>query len=351
MIILDKRKSKIQPGDDAKFEAFLKKQFAELRAELDGQIAKGSAKAGKVVDLNTAREKRAAGSSVLGYFDKWKYGIAAAVIVAVAVPMVLQVNRQRAELASHTSAPALEQSQKSGKTLQDRVAEREEADAEATGPNGEIQDNKDYYRQKTKAAPAKDAREARVSDDVKGRRDKLEAKTRAPAELAAGRSEGYATKEEAPAPERAKLQNAPATVPSGGELAEAASDKAERTVAAGAPAPAAPASPAPVFAAKKRSAAPAAESEAMRDAASKVDADEAPAAKPRSFSLDDTNAKLKKQSIAEEEKTEMERLWKEYEKDPKAFNKDKNRSARLRTLLARHDTRSRAKRMKTIPAK
>ena len=343
MIILDKKKSKIQPGDDAKFEAFLKKQFAELKSELAKYPAPAEERGGQVIPFSPRINSWAKRNA------KWKYGIAAAILVAVAVPMVLQLNRQRAEMANRsTSAPALEQSQKSGKTLQDRVAEREEADADATRPSGEIQANKNYYEKK-KVTPAKDARDAVVSDDVKGRRDKLEAKTRAPAELAAGRSEGYATKEEAPAPERAKLQNAPATVPSGGELAEAASEKAERSVAAGAPAPAAPASPAPapVFAAKKRSAAPVEESEAKRDAASKVDTDAAPAAKPRSFSLDDTNAKLKKQSIAEEEKTEMERLWKEYEKDPKAFNKDRNRSARLRTLLARHDTKSRAKRMMT----
>jgi hypothetical protein len=348
--ILSKKKPGRAADDDAKFEAFLKKQFAELRAELDSQMAHGSAKAGKVVDLKSAREKRAAGASVLGYFDKWKYGIAAAVIVAVAVPMVLQLNRQRTELANQTAAPAPEQGQQSGKTLQDRIADREETDADATRHSGEIQANKNSNGQKTKTAPAKDAREAGISDDVKGRRDKLEESPRAPTELAASRSEGYVTKEEARSTERAKSQAAPASPPSGGESAMASSEKAERSVAAGAPAPAAPGAspaPAPVFAAKKRSAAPMAETEAKRDAASMANADEAPAAKPRSFSLDDTNAKLKKQSLAEEEKAEMEKLWKEYEKDPKAFNKDANRSARLRTLLARHDTRSRAKRMMT----
>ena len=32
--------------------------------------------------------------------------------------------------------------------------------------------------------------------------------------------------------------------------------------------------------------------------------------------------KLKQERIAEEEKAEMEKLWKEFEKDPKAFQQD-----------------------------
>jgi hypothetical protein len=43
----------------------------------------------------------------------------------------------------------------------------------------------------------------------------------------------------------------------------------------------------------------------------------------------------------------MELLWKEYEKNPKEFLKDKRKTERLKTLLARHDTRSRARRMST----
>lgn len=358
--ILAEKKSKMTPADDAKFEAFLKKQFAELRTELDGQISKGSAKAGKVVDLNSAREKRTAGTSVLAYFDKWKYGVAAAVIVAVAVPMVLQVNRQKAELATRTAAPTLEQNQQADRTLKDRIAEREDADADADGvrPGVAGETGKSYYTKKP-AAPAKDAHEDHKSAEVKGIQDAVTEKRNAPAEVATGRTEGYLSKEEARAPEQKQLEKAPGASRSRETTAMAAApaDKEERSLAASAPsagaAPSAPASPAPapVFAAKKRSAAPMAEADNKRDAASTVSADEAPAAKARSFSLDDTNAKLKKQGIAEEEKAEMEKLWKEYEKDPQAFSKDKNRSARLRTLLARHDTKSRARRMRTVPAK
>ncbi len=346
-----KKIAKIQPGDDAKFEAFLTKQFAELKNELRKYPVPGEKKSGQVIPFSPRINSWAKRNT------KWKYGIAAAVIVAVAVPMVLQVNRQRAEFAHSASTPALEQRLKNDKTLQDRISDREEADADTIRQGGEVQANKNYYGKKTKAAPAKDASDARVTDGVKGRLDTLQEKPRAPAELAAGRSEGYVTKEEERASERTQLQAAPAATRSSEAqtITAAPAEKAERSVAAGAPAPAAPA---PVFAAKKRSAAPGvaqpstgAEAETKRDAASMANADEAPAAKPRSFSLDDTNAKLKKQSAAEEEKTEMEKLWKEYEKDPKAFNKDKNRSARLRTLLARHDTKSRAKRMRTVPAK
>lgn len=346
-------------ADDANFEAFLKKQFAELRSELDTQIGKGSAKAGKVLDLNSAREKRAAGTSVLAYFDKWKYGVAAAVIVAVAVPMILQVNRQKAELATRTAAPTLEQNQQADRTLKDRISEREEASADADGlrPGAAGETGKSYYT-KRPAAPAKDAREDRKSAKIQDIQDGAVEQRNAPAEIATGRTEGYLSKEEARAPEQKQLEKAPGASRSRETTAMAAApaDKEDRSLAASAPsagAPSAPASPAPtpVFTAKKRSAAPMAEADNKRDAASTVSADEAPAAKPRSFSLDDANAKLKKKSIAEEEKAEMEKLWKEYEKDPQAFSKDKNRSARLRTLLARHDTKSRARRMRTVPAK
>lgn len=344
-------------ADDAKFDAFLKEQFAELRSQLDRQISQGSAKAGKVVDLNSVREKRAAGTSVLTYFDKWKYGIAAAVIVAVAVPMVLQVNRQKAELAARTGAPTLEQNQQADRTLKDRIAEREEAGADADGvrPGSAGETGKSYYAKKP-VAPVKDAREDRKSAEIKGIQDAVTEERNAPAETTTSRTEGYVSKEEARAPEQNQLEKAPAAGRSREttSMAAAPADKEERSLSATAPsagaAPSAPASPAPapVFAAKKRSAAPMPEADNKRDAAS---ADEAPAAKARSFSLDDANAKLKKQSIAEEEKAEMEKLWKEYEKDPQAFSKDKNRSARLRTLLARHDTKSRARRMRTVPAK
>ena len=251
MITLDKKKPTRAADDDAKFEAFLKKQFAELRAELDSQIAQSSAKAGQVVPFSpriTSWAKRNA---------KWKYSIAAAVIVAVAVPMVLQLNRQKAELARQSSAPTLEQAQRNSKTLQDRVADREEAekDADAPLPAGNAQSKENYYTRK-KSAPAKDAR---VIDDLKGNREKQAEIPRQPAELAAGRSEGYLSKEETNSAESAKLKNAPASAPSGGEQVAASRDKSERSVSAGAPAPAAPAAAAPeqapVFAAKKRSAA------------------------------------------------------------------------------------------------
>ncbi|MFO1471525.1 MAG: hypothetical protein U1F27_10850 [Turneriella sp.] len=351
-----KKAPETDAADDAKFEAFLQKQFAELRAELDRQIMKGSAKAGKITDLAAAREKRAAGTSVLGYFDKWKYGIAAAVVVAVAVPMVIQVNRQRAELAHQASAPTLEQQQKSTGPLQERITDREEAEADTERPDSAVQANKNYYGKK-QAAPATGTVDDRKTAILRSAPEKPAEKPGAPAEIAAGRSEGYVSKEEARAPEPRQSENAAMATRGGEPATVTAADKDGRSLAANAPAPAAPASPAPapVFAAKKRSQAPTAnsgaEAETKRDSASMADADATPAAKPRSFSLDDTNAKLKKQSIAEEEKAEMEKLWKEYEKDPATFDKDKKRSARLRTLLSRHDTKSRARRMRTVPAK
>ncbi len=328
MIILAKPPAKRRikgavAADDAKFEAFLQKQFGELKNELRKYPFPAKEKGGQVIPFGPRMNSWAKRNA------KWKYSIAAAVVVAIAVPMILQLNRQRAEFASPTSAPALEQGQKSGKSLQDRVADREETDADALRADSTVQANKNYYSKK-QAAPAKDTFDRRGAAEKKGTPDRM------PAELPASRSEGYISKEEVPAPAQKQSEAAPAARRSRETMAStgAGADKEERSLAAAAPPGAA--APAPV-----------AESKATRDAASVASADEAPAAKPRSFSIDDTNAKLKAKSIAEEEKAEMEKLWKEYEKDPKGFNKDKNRSARLRTLLTRHDTKSRAKRMQT----
>lgn len=69
-------------------------------------------------------------------------------------------------------------------------------------------------------------------------------------------------------------------------------------------------------------------------------------ASPRYLAESDSAFRTTKEEIALVEKAELELLWKEYEKNPEQFSKDVKKVARLKLLLARHDTRSRAKRMK-----
>jgi hypothetical protein len=76
-------------------------------------------------------------------------------------------------------------------------------------------------------------------------------------------------------------------------------------------------------------------------------APDAPAAKSRSAPINDAQFRLKQSELAAIEKAEMEQLWKEYEKNPELFVKDKKKTERLKMLLARHDTKSRARRMRT----
>lgn len=58
---------------------------------------------------------------------------------------------------------------------------------------------------------------------------------------------------------------------------------------------------------------------------------------PRSLEFKDAATKFKRRKSAAEERTEMEGLWKEFEKNPKAFFQNKKRSARLEQLLKEYD--------------
>lgn len=322
--------------DDAAFESFLQRQFAALRIELDQHIAGQKPKSGKQLEFPSATRRRP--------LAPWKYGIAALALVAVSVPMILQLNKQKAELVQNSAAPAQAEKSRVADKMADadamRPAEKEENDAKTQGyfnhkktaRTDGIVDKRTKERasdEEEKASPTKDLFAMAKNDrDIK-REEK-------PA------TEAIVTGRAAPGADKSELAGSVAEEIST-RRAEAAPASPAAPPASAAPAPA-PAKP-PVMAAKRR--APMAGDEPPESGANEQK-DLAQAAKSRSIAVDDVNAKLKKQAAKEDqEKEEMEKLWKEFEKNPDTFSRDKKRSARLKVLLSRHNEKSRAKRVKS----
>ncbi len=285
--------------NDARFEEFLQTQFKQLRAELDKFEPSRKGVAGKLLQMPQAR---ATGSTFWQKVDSWRYGIAATVLLAVAVPTVIQLNREeRSAILRATGSVADKNTERRPQPAAPLHAddEREEADERPA-----VSERKQSASPKTaskKMAPAKELAKVQDEKDALGGMSKREL----PADMMAA----------ANAPESAKGRS----LASEGEASPAA--ESPRAI------PAAPAAPRPV------------EERAEEKAAAKVASRSAP--------IPDAQFRLKQDRIADEEKAEMEKLWKEFEKDPKAFQKDQKRSARLRTLLARHDTKSRSRRLKS----
>lgn len=360
------KKSPKSRGEDPRFEEFLQKQFAELKREL-GQYASGkAAKEGKVLSFDSGIKR--AGKNR----GSWKYGIAAAVLAAVAVPMVIQFNRQRAEYAARTEAPAPaadadrtipktpEAERTPSKSSEKQTAPQADLDSLKLAEQDEATEKSGYL----KAAPAKAKKKAKtepVQDILAGERNtpalKASREEAAPKDaIATGKADDgrinnalrdnesdkfFAKKEEAkPALAQSSRSQRADNAPSGGNPAAPASPPV-----AAAPAPAA-------RPAITRSAAPSTEISGSDRGAAMAQGETVAAAEAqknsRSIVVDDSKARLKKQDARDEEKAEMEKLWKEFEQDPKSFNQDKKRSARLRTLLSRHNEKSRARRMKSV---
>ena len=289
-----RNKKDIPARDDARFEEFLQEQFRQLRAELDRFEPVRKGVDGKLLQLPQAK---ASSSTFWQKIDSWRYTIAASVLLAVAVPTVIQMNQEQRDSVVQATAQAGEKPRlESKETITNSNDEIEEAEGSSSRPRQtERRAAKKLAKSKTRiddeeafAAREKDAPGGGMAKRELA--DELMAASPAPAEVKGRAAEG------APAPESAKVM------------------------------PAAPASRA--MAEKPAEAKPA-------------------ASVSRSAPIADAQANLKQDRIAEDEKSEMERLWKEFEKDPEAFQQDKKRSARLKTLLARHDTKSRARRMKS----
>lgn len=353
-------------GDDPHFEEFLQKQFAQLKRELAEYAPFEAAKAGKVLSFEDriSRPKKSRGG--------WTVGIAAVVLAAIAVPMVIQLNRQKAEVAFKTEAPSaageITVANEKPKPENKSPAPSNTTDARARLDDLEAQDGT-YY----KSSPAKGKKAAKTEETREiNAREQGEKNLKATREEASPRDAIATGKTDKPAPisetetktvanavregdaDRfaAKKESARAAHPaekSGYAMADEAA--APAPARPGQVAPAAPAAaPAPQFA-KSRNA-PANEiSGGDRGAAAQTEMP-APAAEAqgtsRSIQVDDAKSRMKQQQSSDDEKAEMEKLWREFEKNPQEFNRSKTKRSRLHTLLARHDRKSRAKRMRAI---
>jgi hypothetical protein len=205
--------------------------------------------------------------------EKWIHGatrIAASVLLAVAVPTVIQMNQEQRDSVVQATAQAGEQPRlESKETITNSNDEIEEAEVSSSRPRQtERRAAKKLAKSKTRiddeeafAAREKDAPGGGMAKRELA--DELMAASPAPAEIKGRAAEG------APAPESAKVM------------------------------PAAPASRA--MAEKPAEAKPA-------------------AGVSRSAPIADAQANLKQERIAEEEKAEMEKLWKEFEKDPEGIS-------------------------------
>lgn len=291
-----KRAAKKKPADN--FDQFLAERFAELRRELDAHIAAPGLTAKKTGQL--AHFPRPAGQLTRG---GWKLGIAAVVLAAVAVPMVMQLNQKQAEMKATVSSPAAEQRSEPHIALNKNDAENDEVVAEEEKPAAR-------KSRRAKTDPAK--------KKIAGRAYEKEAP-------------------EAPASDDGAMAYSKRSLPPMADADAAPSPKGESAKVALAPsAPAAPAAEGSEHRAEEAS-------ERNNLAAAGAPAE----IQSRSAPIADAKFRLKQEEVAAEEKAEMEKLWKEFEKDPEKFRKDAKRTERLKMLLVRHDTRSRAKRLST----
>ena len=275
------------PAAEDKFDAYLRDRFAELKRELDAQISAGQPRAG-VLQKFTPR----GGFSPRG---GWTVGIAALLLTAISVPLVMQLNQQREQMRSAvvTSEQPAALPQRDNKP----VTEEDEETPAPKHANRQASRRKGVVETERRENEAADSKESGLAFKKRAQ----------PAIMDEGKTDRVALAEEA-TPRVARAAPAPAAEAPAGELAKSESN-ADQFAASGAPA--------------------------------------APAAKTRSAPINDAQFRLKQTELAAIEKTEMEQLWKEYEKNPELFSKDKKKTERLKLLLARHDTKSRARRMLT----
>jgi hypothetical protein len=274
------------PGADDKFDAYLRERFAELKRELDAQLAAGEPKGGVL--------RKFAARVPLSARGGWTVGIAALLLTAVSVPLVMQLNQQREQM--RTATVTLDQPSASA-TRENTPAEAE--DEETSPPEGNSGRKQQANRTERFEKDSADTKESELAFKKRAQPTiPLEDKPKRFAESEEAMPQGASA---ASAPPRAAAAEAPAMEQAKGERG------ADDSAVSGAPA--------------------------------------MPEAKARSAPVPDAQFRLKKAELDAIEKHEMELLWKEYEKNPKEFLKDKRKTERLKTLLARHDTRSRARRM------
>lgn len=323
-----------QDNADQQFEDFLRRQFTALKRELDAHAATTRKDGKKLVLPGGAVERPHGGNSrVLKFFDSYKYGIAAAVLVAVAVPMVIQLNRQKFEerqIAEVRLANAAHASENAKVLSNDSDAAPEIASPSARRPP---QTKNDVIAQSS-APQAKNIprpqRDTNLPSNSKtlARKKSTIAETKPASEGDADNALALrAAKEEEKDSPLAAITMAPKAAPAAAPQADDA-----RSGAAAPPQN------------TERGAMARAES-----ASTQPDATPPTTPTTRSIRIENNKARMKRQEIAEDaEKQEMEKLWKEFEKNPKSFAKDRKRRTRLKVLLVRYNQKSRSNKLANL---
>ncbi len=277
-----------RPAADDRFDAYLRERFAELKRELDAQMTAGQPRAGVLRKFIPK-----GGFSPRG---GWTIGIAALLLTAISIPLVMQLNEQREQIRSAVATNEQPAAAPHAETKPLATEDEEPSVSKSSGATA----------QRPKAKAENKGRESKAADHEESA---LTFKKRAqPAIMDEGKADRVAETDEAAA------RVAPPTP------AVTAAEAPARDVAKG---------------------------ESNSGELAPGGAPAAPAAKSRSAPIHDAQFRLKQKELAAIEKAEMEQLWKEYEKNPERFLKDKKKTERLKLLLARHDTKSRARRMRT----
>lgn len=313
--------SKKQPQlDEQKFDAFLEKHFAELRRELDAHILKTTqSKDGKILSANprTRGERGRTVNSWASRKSSWVYSVAALALVAIATPMVMQLNQEKAEARSDLSvSPSASAAPQLGGQL-----EQDESPSEQK----QIVTGKRIARKKS-AVSSQDSEQEYFRPSEKDADNLALAQRAEPA-----KKEELSKMRAAPMPTLRSVEEASPAATGGEKFDDAkVSDRVAAQEKPTAPAPAAP---------RMSAGAPANSPEFTTASREAKGRNVGESSKSRAPVVRD---EIKLDSV-ESEKAEMERLWKEFDRDPKSFSKDSKRSSRLKMLLARHDTKSKAR--------
>jgi cytoskeletal protein RodZ len=304
-------------GSDDRFEEFLKKQFAVLKDELS--VYPLPAK-GRVLEFGKPSRAKT--------LPAWSYGLAAGVLIAAALPIFFQLNQKTAEARQ---APPQATAAQSAADI-DRPNE---------GANQQAKPNEQNFE---------------------GQESEKEVKQGNPRKFAAASSNKNSDESSKAADASPKLAAAATTRDQHAESTESVRNAVrpdeKKDAMGGANRPMKDRSPALTVNSQAASRFERAAEESDRVADAKgittgavADSEAMPAAAPRSIAIDDNLTRAKKKEINVSERQELEKLWKEYERDPQQFNKNAKRRARLTALLDQFKMRSRVARMRVLDKK
>ena len=311
---------KITPDQEARFEQFLQKQFSILKDELS--------------EINFEKKNNSnKNSGSLLLFKRpprWLYAVAAVVLAAVMIPFILELNLRRESTMRSSSSSQTDtldlaenrERSREQKITAEKTAAKEKTASEKSLPykaeQKKLQNNRSrgFPEEKNDDEGYFSATEASPTP-ITPNAPSVEAAKPLPA---AAPTQGSKPRDASPRDAKPISQKGKSS-----ELAESVDElpvAKSRSLAADDNVPNAKESPS----ATKRE-----EPSALLEQEKLQNADKAPATAKRKA----PSAELK----------EMETLWNEFEKNPDAFRKKKEKMTRLKKLLQKYDTRNRVRRL------